>query len=245
MKTPFSSPCDARRCCRCSQTWPYAASTELDNSLVRVAHVRCDALRAFGRSAAALAATALLLLAPTTSVATREPPPAAPPSVRAVFPLEADILNYCTASDEVRVRKEARDLTITERTRLMTAWRTLIDDGTFLALVPIHRLHLLSAYGGPQFLPWHRAHVLAWDNVLRRIDPDVTLAYCTLEYFEEGEPVVHDVPFLVAASPAAESLPLPHSSSTASVCAVFLAPLCIYTVPSGDWSIDAASPLTS
>ncbi len=78
----------------------------------------------------------------------------------------------------VRVRKDARKLTVEERDRLLDAIRQLhLVQNRYAQYVEIHQNGLGEAHGGSAFLPWHRAFVLHFERALQRIDPSVTVPY--------------------------------------------------------------------
>lgn len=137
---------------------------------------------------AAVAAPAAAAGGAVTDAAVPHPPPGLlPPSGRqgwGGWPLPP-LLHTCTWRSPVRTRKEVRDLSGGEVRALVSAWRRVAADGTAEALVRVHAAATRDAHWGAQFLPWHRAFVLAMENALRKYEPTVTLPYCTL-----GAPVL-------------------------------------------------------
>lgn len=79
----------------------------------------------------------------------------------------------------VRVRKEARTLTASERWAYTTTVRELVRSGGYADFVRLHEAHRVAAHGGARFLPWHRLFVLEFEEALRVIHPNVTVPYCT------------------------------------------------------------------
>lgn len=144
---------------------------------------------------AAAAAPGAATVAATASAAAAaaphsHPPPPWPPVARQAGPGGGALLRACTATSPVRTRKEVRDLTAAEAAALVAAWRWVIADGSAEALVRVHDATTDDAHWGAQFLPWHRAFVLAMENALRRYDPTVTLPYCTFRWGVAGVSVV-------------------------------------------------------
>jgi len=82
----------------------------------------------------------------------------------------------------VRVRKNANNLTASERSRFLFAWRNFRNQlGTnFLEFQEMHRFVSTAGdegHGQPAFLPWHRAMLLHVERELQKIDPSVALHY--------------------------------------------------------------------
>lgn len=79
-----------------------------------------------------------------------------------------------------RVRKEIRDLTLSERRAFLTAFRKL-NTGTrptrWDAHTNLHNLYRDIVHGWPVFLPWHRMFLLDMENNLKRINRNVNLPY--------------------------------------------------------------------
>ncbi|GAB0495116.1 hypothetical protein MMPV_006414 [Pyropia vietnamensis] len=80
----------------------------------------------------------------------------------------------CTSGD-VRLRKEVRTLTQTERRRFVDAVVALVDSGIFAQFVPVHARW--GAHGRASFFPWHRLFLLEFEDALRTVDPQVTLPF--------------------------------------------------------------------
>lgn len=80
----------------------------------------------------------------------------------------------------VRVRKNANNLTVQERDRLLAAFATLNDSGAG-RFTDFRNMHTNAgspeAHGAPGFLPWHRAYLLDLERELQLIDPSVSLPY--------------------------------------------------------------------
>jgi tyrosinase len=80
----------------------------------------------------------------------------------------------------VRVRKDANALTVSERSRFVSALAVLNGAGTggFTRFRDMHReASREEAHGLAGFLPWHRAYLLDFERALQAIDPRVTLPY--------------------------------------------------------------------
>lgn len=83
----------------------------------------------------------------------------------------------------VRVRKNANNLTTSERARFLFAMRKFRNQlGTnFVLLQEMHRLSQSisndQGHKQPGFLPWHRAMLLQVERELQKIDPSVSLHY--------------------------------------------------------------------
>lgn len=82
----------------------------------------------------------------------------------------------------VRVRKNANDLTASERSRFLFAWRKLRNRvGTNYVL--FQEMHRLASGAGdeahmqPAFLSWHRALLLQVERELQKLEPSVALHY--------------------------------------------------------------------
>lgn len=90
-------------------------------------------------------------------------------------------LGRCTSAD-VRVRKEVRTLTRTERRRFVAAVAALVKSGVFSEFVPVH--YRWGAHGRASFFPWHRLYLLEFEDALRSVDPLVTLPFCTFALWD-------------------------------------------------------------
>jgi tyrosinase len=80
----------------------------------------------------------------------------------------------------VRVRKNANNLTPTERDRLVAAFAQLNNQGIgrFADFRDMHTaVSSAQAHGAKGFLPWHRAYLLDLERELQNIDPSVSLPY--------------------------------------------------------------------
>lgn len=81
----------------------------------------------------------------------------------------------------VRMRKNANELTPSERDRFISAMAQLNNRGTG-RFADFRNMHVdgpanRQAHGGPGFLPWHRAYLLDLERELQAIDPSVALPY--------------------------------------------------------------------
>lgn len=83
----------------------------------------------------------------------------------------------------VRIRKNANNLTASERDRFLYAWwnfRKKIGGLNYLVAQEMHRLATQAgdeAHMQPAFLTWHRAFLLLVERELQKIDPSVALHY--------------------------------------------------------------------
>ncbi|MFI1013856.1 tyrosinase family protein [Streptomyces sp. NPDC020965] len=82
-------------------------------------------------------------------------------------------------------RKNQRDLTRTEKRRLVEAILELKRSGRYDEFVATHLRHYVPDGGGgpraahmtPSFFPWHRRYLLEFERALQRIDPGVSVPY--------------------------------------------------------------------
>lgn len=84
----------------------------------------------------------------------------------------------------IRVRKDARTMTRTERMKFLDAVRKLHDAGHFDKYWRAHQTAFNYDIHGmfrspfpPLFLAWHRAFLLNFERELQQLDPDVSLPY--------------------------------------------------------------------
>ncbi len=78
----------------------------------------------------------------------------------------------------VRVRKNANDLSDSERDRFLEALVSLnLTFDLYQDFQDIHSIASGEAHGGSAFLPWHRAFVLHLERQLQAIDPSVAIPY--------------------------------------------------------------------
>ncbi|MGW2371061.1 MULTISPECIES: tyrosinase family protein [Kitasatospora] len=98
----------------------------------------------------------------------------------------ADLAALRRAQPVEKVRKSEKDLTDTERSRLVGAFTVLNQSGDFGKLVAIHadmghHQHRMTNapddLGARRFLPWHRVFVNVLETALQRIHSDVTVPY--------------------------------------------------------------------
>jgi tyrosinase len=101
----------------------------------------------------------------------------------------------------VRIRKNANELTAAERTRLVTAFAQLNDQGLG-RFADFREMHVnqstAEAHGRPGFLPWHRAYLLDLERELQAIDPGVALPYWR---FDQPAPNLFTPDYLGASDP--------------------------------------------
>ncbi|XP_063441071.1 putative tyrosinase-like protein tyr-1 [Mytilus trossulus] len=92
-------------------------------------------------------------------------------------------LFYLPPDGQLRVRKEYRTLTDTERNDFHRALVMLkrdrsITPNKYDALASLHHLNTAAgAHGGPNFPGWHRVYLVLIENALREKVPNVTLPY--------------------------------------------------------------------
>jgi tyrosinase len=78
----------------------------------------------------------------------------------------------------VHTRKDHRALTQDEKTRLVTALRTLKSNGTIGRFASLHEHHFrMNIHLSPHFLPWHREMLLRFEQELQKVDRKVTIPY--------------------------------------------------------------------
>ena len=82
----------------------------------------------------------------------------------------------------VRLRKEFTSMTFDERARYIRVIKTASTDPRFKTdydnLLNDHRIRFMSGiHEATHFLPWHRYFMLLYENLLRRVDCKVTIAY--------------------------------------------------------------------
>ena len=83
---------------------------------------------------------------------------------------------------EHRIRRNVMGLSKKERLRYINAIKTLSTDPRYQReyydLLETHGYHFCKAlHCSVFFLPWHRWFILRYENLLREIDPEVTLVY--------------------------------------------------------------------
>jgi len=96
------------------------------------------------------------------------------------------VLDTACAADP-RTRKELGSLTPAEASAYQAAVLALHakeaapGDGLdwFEEFIRVHAEMAAEMHWTPHFLPWHRLFLLAFENALRKIDPTVTIPYCT------------------------------------------------------------------
>ncbi|MFI8870138.1 MULTISPECIES: tyrosinase family protein [unclassified Streptomyces] len=82
-------------------------------------------------------------------------------------------------------RKNQRDLTRTEKKRLVDAILELKRSGRYDDFVSLHRQYYVTdaesrprpAHMTPSFFPWHRRYLLEFEKALRAVDPRVSVPY--------------------------------------------------------------------
>ncbi|GAA2920512.1 tyrosinase family protein [Streptomyces enissocaesilis] len=85
----------------------------------------------------------------------------------------------------VYTRKNQRDLTRTEKKRLVSAFLELKRSGRYDEFVKLHgRFYVSDGEDGPRpshmspsFLPWHRRFLLEFERALQAVDPGVSIPY--------------------------------------------------------------------
>ncbi|KAJ1671883.1 hypothetical protein EV182_007396, partial [Spiromyces aspiralis] len=77
----------------------------------------------------------------------------------------------------LRVRKEIRDLTIDELNRYIHAVKTIYRRGVIDHFTMNHFVSGANVHGAPMFFVWHRNFIWEYENLLREIDPTLTLPY--------------------------------------------------------------------
>jgi len=78
----------------------------------------------------------------------------------------------------VRIRKNANDLSASERDRFLSALETVhTTQAAYHVYQEIHSIAGGQAHGGTAFLPWHRLFVLRLERALQSVDPSVALPY--------------------------------------------------------------------
>jgi tyrosinase len=79
----------------------------------------------------------------------------------------------CTpGSADIRVRKEWRTLTVTEKQAYFKAIDVLISSGYYDELANTHNIHNNYIHGNPLFLPWHRAFTVVVEMEMRKTAGD-------------------------------------------------------------------------
>ncbi|MFD4029673.1 tyrosinase family protein [Streptomyces sp. NPDC058637] len=82
-------------------------------------------------------------------------------------------------------RKDQRNLTRTEKKRLVAAILELKRSGRYDEFVTMHRQYYVTdaegrpraAHMTPSFFPWHRRYLLEFEKALRAVDPTVSVPY--------------------------------------------------------------------
>jgi len=87
-----------------------------------------------------------------------------------------DGFRNCNATNR-RTRKEVTQLSAAERTALTTAWQAIIANGVYADISSRLFNNVDQAFGGAQFLPWHRLFLLELEDALRSVNPSVVLPY--------------------------------------------------------------------
>ncbi|MFJ9443765.1 tyrosinase family protein [Kitasatospora sp. NPDC101235] len=97
----------------------------------------------------------------------------------------ADLVAMRRTQPEEKVRKSEKDLTTTERSRLINAFNAINQSGVLGNFVAVHaEMHdqhrMTNApddMGAQRFLPWHRVLLDQVETELRRVHSDVTIPY--------------------------------------------------------------------
>ena len=81
-----------------------------------------------------------------------------------------------------RIRKEFTSMTVAERTRYTSALKSLSSDARlrtdYNQLITLHKEMFLSGiHEKEHFLSWHRWYILQYENLLRRVNCNITLSY--------------------------------------------------------------------
>lgn len=81
--------------------------------------------------------------------------------------------------NDVKIRKEIRDLTPEEWQTFKSAVLNLKEHGMFEDLAELHKNADAYAHNNPRFLPWHRALLLYFESLLQLINnnPSLTVPY--------------------------------------------------------------------
>ncbi|MFE0464313.1 tyrosinase family protein [Kitasatospora sp. NPDC058965] len=98
----------------------------------------------------------------------------------------ADLAALRSTAPVQKVRRNEKDLTATERARLVDAFTVINQSGVLGRFVAIHadmhhHQHRMTTapgdLGAQRFLPWHRVFLDQVENALRRIHAEVTIPY--------------------------------------------------------------------
>lgn len=116
------------------------------------------------------------------------PQPSCPPAPTPTVAVNPD------AANTVAVRKNIYSLTPDELNRLVNALNTVRANGSYNRFMDEHMQAMMmrtpaddtstlrnAAHRGPVFLPWHRAFVWEFEQLLRTVDPTVTVPYWAFE----------------------------------------------------------------
>ncbi|KAH3708433.1 putative tyrosinase-like protein tyr-3 [Dreissena polymorpha] len=84
-----------------------------------------------------------------------------------------------------RVRRDIRVLNVTERRKVFRAFDVLYKTGVMARFGRAHWTEVHRKHGGAGFLPWHRVFTAALEEMLREVDPEVSLPYWdySLDYY--------------------------------------------------------------
>ena len=81
----------------------------------------------------------------------------------------------------MRIRKEFTSSSFEERRRFIQAYKFVATNSPFRKryeyLVGLHQTLFKKVHVEKQFFPWHRWYLLQFENLLRQVDPSVTLPY--------------------------------------------------------------------
>ncbi|XP_052818780.1 putative tyrosinase-like protein tyr-3 [Mya arenaria] len=84
-----------------------------------------------------------------------------------------------------RRRSDIRTLSRQDREAVFDVFRTLYENGVLGRFGRVHGQNIPLKHRGRAFLPWHRMLVVAFEEEMRKINPDVSLPYWdyTMDYY--------------------------------------------------------------
>lgn len=77
----------------------------------------------------------------------------------------------------MRTRREITSLSAAERLAFTSALQTIIANGVYGQFSSLLSANVEAAFGGAQFLPFHRLFILELEDALRFVDPSVSLPF--------------------------------------------------------------------